>query len=84
MAASFAHRGFNVIGVDINEENADAFNEGRSPVQETGLNDLISKNQEKLSATTNTQEAVLSSSISFVIVPTPSDRNGAITLEYAK
>lgn len=84
MAAAFAHRGFNVIGVDINPASVAAFNEGRAPVQETGLGDLIAANRERLSATLSTEEAVLKSDISFVIVPTPSDHRGAFTLQYAR
>lgn len=84
MAAAFAHCGFNVIGVDINPANVAAFNEGRAPVQETGLDDMIAANTERLRATFSTEEAVLNTDISFIIVPTPSDHRGAFTLQYAR
>ncbi|MFN3329538.1 MAG: nucleotide sugar dehydrogenase, partial [Pyrinomonadaceae bacterium] len=83
MAACFAYRGFEVIGVDISPKVVDAVNSGKAPVQETGLDDLISANKERIRATLSHEEAVLNSDISFVIVPTPSDERGAFSLQYA-
>ncbi|MBI2813936.1 MAG: UDP-glucose/GDP-mannose dehydrogenase family protein [Opitutae bacterium] len=84
MAAGLASRGLNVIGVDVNRHAVDAVNAGRAPVQETGLGEMIAANRERLRATLSTEEAVLGSDLSFVIVPTPSDERGAFTLQYAK
>lgn len=83
MAACFAERGFEVIGVDINPHSIEAVNEGRAPVQETGLDALIAANKDRIKATASHVEAVLGSDISFVIVPTPSDERGAFSLQYA-
>ena len=83
MAAGLASRGLNVIGVDVNRHAVDAINAGRAPVQETGLGDMIAANRARLRATMDTNEAVLGSDLSFVIVPTPSDERGAFTLQYA-
>jgi UDPglucose 6-dehydrogenase len=83
MAAGIASRGHDVIGVDISQSAVDAVNQGRAPVQETGLADLISANRARLRATQSHAEAVLNSDISFVIVPTPSDERGAFKLQYA-
>lgn len=84
MAAAFAHRGFTVIGVDVNQKSVDAINNGRAPVQETGLDEYLGKNRERISATLSHDEAVLGSEVSFVIVPTPSDDSGAFSLQYAE
>ncbi len=84
MAAGMASRGLHVIGVDVNRHAVDAVNAGRAPVQETGLGEMIAANQTRIRATLSTEEAVLGSDISFVIVPTPSDERGAFTLQYAK
>jgi len=84
MAAGLASRGLNVIGVDVNRQAVDAINAGRAPVQETGLGEMIAANQERIRATLSTEEAVLGSDLSFVIVPTPSDERGVFTLQYAK
>lgn len=83
MAAAIASRGFNVIGVDINRQAVDAVNAGHAPVQETGLDELIAANRERLRATTSHRDAILSSGVTFVIVPTPSDDSGAFSLQYA-
>ena len=84
MAAAFASRGFNVIGVDVNQRSIDLVNDGRAPVQETDLDEMIGQNRERIKATASHEEAVLGSNISFVIVPTPSDERGAFSLQYAK
>ncbi len=84
MAAGMASRDLNVIGVDVNHHAVDALNTGRAPVQETGLDDMIAANKDRLRATLSTEEAILDSDISFVIVPTPSDERGAFTLQYAR
>ena len=84
MAAAFAARGFDVIGVDVNQRSIELINEGRAPVQETDLDEIISANRERIRATASHEEAVINSDISFVIVPTPSDERGAFSLQYAK
>ena len=83
MAAVFAERGFDVIGVDINSASVAAVNDGKAPVQETGLGELIERNKSRIRAVSSHEEAILNTDISFVIVPTPSDSRGAFSLEYA-
>ena len=83
MAAGLASRGFNVIAVDVSKHAVDAVNEGRAPVQETGLGELIAANHERIRATMSSEEAIENSDISFVIVPTPSDERGAFSIKYA-
>lgn len=83
MAAAISSRGHEVIGVDISHASVQAVNNGRAPVQETGLDDLIAANRARLRATSSHAEAILESDISFVIVPTPSDSRGAFKLQYA-
>jgi UDPglucose 6-dehydrogenase len=83
MAAAIASRGHDVVGVDISRAVVEAVNSGRSPVQETGLDDLIAANRSRLRATQSHAEAIFDSDISFVIVPTPSDERGAFKLQYA-
>jgi UDPglucose 6-dehydrogenase len=83
MAAGMASRGFNVIGVDVSKHAVDAVNEGRAPVQETGLGEMIADNRQRIRATMSSEEAVTNSEVSFVIVPTPSDELGAFSIKYA-
>ncbi|MDQ4121808.1 MAG: nucleotide sugar dehydrogenase [Acidobacteriota bacterium] len=83
MAGAFASRGFEVIGVDVNERSVNLVNEGRAPVQETDLDKYIEENKARIRATLSHEEAILNSDVSFVIVPTPSDEKGAFSLQYA-
>lgn len=84
MLAGMASRGLDVIGVDVNPHSVEAVNAGREPVQETGLGEMIAAHKDRIRATLSTEEAVLGSEISFVIVPTPSDDRGAFSLQYAR
>jgi len=84
MAAAIASRGYNVIGVDVNQRPVDLMNAGHAPVQETGLEETIAANRGRLRATLSHQDAILNSDVSFVIVPTPTDGQGAFSLQYAK
>ena len=83
MAAAIASRGFNVIGVDVNQRSVDLLNAGRAPVQETNLDEMVAANKERIRATRSHEEAILNSDLTFVIVPTPSDDRGAFSLQYA-
>lgn len=83
MAAAMADRGFNVIGVDVSEMFVDCLNSGKAPVQETNLQEYVERNRPRLTATLSHHDAVLNSDITFVIVPTPSDHNGAFSIKYA-
>ncbi len=83
MAAGIASRGFEVIGVDVNENAVRLLNDGHAPAQETDLEDLVAANKERLRGTMSHREAVLGSDVSFVIVPTPSNQEGAFSLQYA-
>jgi UDPglucose 6-dehydrogenase len=83
MAAAIASRGHGVIGVDVNPRAVDAVNQGRAPVEETGLQAMIEQNTARLRATMSHEEAVQGSELTFVIVPTPSDERGAFSLQYA-
>lgn len=83
MAAAMADRGFDVIGVDVSRTAVENLNAGKAPVQETNLQEYIDRNRQRLSATLEHQDAVMKSDITFVIVPTPSDKNGAFSIKYA-
>jgi UDPglucose 6-dehydrogenase len=75
LAAVLASRGFSVIGLDVNQTFVDALNAGKMPIVEPQLNELIAANRPRLSATMDANEAVQKSDASFVIVPTPSNKD---------
>jgi GDP-mannose 6-dehydrogenase len=83
-AASFAADGHTVIGVDVNPDKVASLNEGRSPIVEKGLDELIRAGSasRSLRATTSTEEAVRASDLSLLCVGTPSRKNGSLDLSY--
>ena len=83
-AASFAGDGHTVVGVDVNPDKVASLNEGRSPIVEKGLDELIANNvaSGRLRATTDTAEAVAATDLSLICVGTPSRRNGSLDLTY--
>ena len=84
MLACFAHKGWHVIGMDINEGFVNKVNRGISPIYEPGVDELIKVNSDRISATTDPGYAVINSSISFVIVPTPSTNDGDFSTKYVE
>ena len=83
-AASLAAAGHEVVGVDINADKVLAINEGRSPVVEPGLGELLQQGVDasRLRATTSTADAVHATDLSLICVGTPSRRNGSLDLTY--
>jgi UDPglucose 6-dehydrogenase len=82
LAACLASKGFEVIGADSDPQKVQAVNEGRTPVFEPELPELIEKHKQRLSATEDIGSAVLASEVSFIVVPTPSDPNGGFSLRF--
>ena len=83
MAAGMASRGIKVIGVDVSKDAIEAVNKGDAPVDETDLGKTIKSNIDNIRATLDYSDAVLNSPVSFVIVPTPSNKQGDFSLKYA-
>ena len=83
-AACLASAGHNVVGVDISPEKVDLINDGKSPIIEKDIDDLISASVDggRLSATTCIADAILNSELSLVCVGTPSRANGSLDLTY--
>lgn len=85
-AGCFASLGHTVIGVDVAEAKVASINEGRSPVIEAGLDELIATavRTGHLRATTSVAEAVQATELSMVCVGTPSSENGNLSLTYVE
>jgi GDP-mannose 6-dehydrogenase len=85
-AACLARSGHDVVGVDVNPTKVDIINSGASPIVEPGINDVIADvvKAGKLSATTDTLQAVQSTEISLVCVGTPSKPNGSLDLGHVR
>jgi GDP-mannose 6-dehydrogenase len=85
-AACLAADGHTVVGVDTNPVKADLLNQGRAPVIEAGLGELVADGVRagRLRATTDAEEAVASTDLGFVCVGTPSRGNGSLDLTYLR
>lgn len=80
--AALAGDGHEVTGVDANVLKVDMLNEGRSPVIEAGLSELVATGLEagRIHATTDPAEAMRGADVSMVCVGTPSRANGSLDL----
>ena len=85
-AACLAADGHTVVGVDTNPVKADLLNQGRAPVVETGLGELIEEvvRARRLRATTDCDTAVAGTDLALVCVGTPSKGNGSLDLTYVR
>lgn len=81
MAATFAQKGFDVLGVDINAEAVGKINAGEPPVDEPRLAETMAAARPRLRASTKVQDAV-ETDASFFIVPSPSLPDGSFSNEF--
>lgn len=82
IAAVYAAAGHEVVGVDVNPTSVADINNGRAPVLEPGLQELIDQAGVRLKATTDVATALIGAEASYLIVPTPSDHEGSFTNDY--
>ncbi|MHA1111343.1 MAG: UDP-glucose dehydrogenase family protein [Promethearchaeota archaeon] len=82
LSASLAKLGTPTICVDVSEKRVEMIKEGKSPIHEDQLPELLDMGVKKglITATTNAEEAVLNSDITFVCVGTPTSDSGYIDL----
>jgi UDPglucose 6-dehydrogenase len=84
LAACLAAKGLTVIGVDNDPRKIDAINHGKAPVNEPGLGQMIAQSQGRLTATSDIEQGVAQTDISFIVVSTPSDPAGGFSLRYVE
>lgn len=82
IAACFASRGITTLGVDSDAAKVDAISRGVLPLFEPGLATLLKRCGSKLAASLDIEYAVQNSDVTFLIVPTPSERHGGFSLKY--
>jgi GDP-mannose 6-dehydrogenase len=86
-AGCLAQEGHQIIGVDAYQPKVDLINQGKTPVIEKDIGDIISRavhEEGNLRATFNVEEAVNESEISLICVGTPSQLNGSLDLKYVR
>lgn len=83
-AACLSARGHNIVGVDVSQSKIDLINQGKSPIVEPGLGELLDQaiKSNTLKGTTDVVNAVKDTDVSFVCVGTPSKANGDLDLKY--
>src|SRR2546428_1918545 len=81
MAATFAARGFRVVGVDIDPEKIRKVNAGLPPVNEPLLAETMAEEKVRFRATNDPAQAV-ETDVSFFIPPSPSLPDGSFSNEY--
>ena len=83
-AACLAKLGHDVIGVDVNENKVRLINEGKPTIIEAGIAELCAEVHAagRLRATTDVREAVHQTDVSFIVVGTPSSKEGHLNLNY--
>ena len=84
--STLADLGNQVVCLDILEEKISMLNSGKSPIYEPGLDELIKKGlkNKSLIGSTEIEQNIRNSDITFICVGTPSDKNGNIDLSYIK
>jgi len=76
--ACFAEMGNEVTLMDIDEDKINSLSQGRVPIYEPGLDQLIARNvaEKRLHFTTDLEATIDRSLINFIAVGTPPDANG--------
>ena len=77
--ACLARDGHRVVGVDVEPTKLALIREGKTPVVEEGMVELMAQAAAsgRVSVTADTREAVLATDVSFICVGTPSAANGS-------
>ncbi|GAK57145.1 GDP-mannose 6-dehydrogenase AlgD [Candidatus Vecturithrix granuli] len=85
-AACLAHDGHDIIGVDVIQAKVESVNQGKSPLLEKGMDELVhaAVHSGRLRATMHGWEAVQNSDMGFICVGTPSLGNGNLNTSYAE
>jgi UDPglucose 6-dehydrogenase len=74
--ACFAELGHDVVVRDVVAAKIDALRAGRVPIHESGLDDLLERNRERLAYTLDVAEAVDGADVVYIAVGTPPTYSG--------
>lgn len=77
-----ASKGHRITCVDVDERKLELLNRGISPIYEPGLQDLMEKNRQNLTFTSDYQKAYSDADVVFIGVGTPEKKDGSANLSY--
>lgn len=81
----FAHKGFEVVGYDVDSNKINDLRNGNIPIYEPKLEKMLRKvDYAKLKFTHSPEKAVLKTDVTFITVGTPSKLSGSADLSYIK
>src|ERR1700747_3110909 len=82
--ACLAEVGHHVICIDIDEAKIKRLKNGKIPIYEPGLEEVVHRNfsAERLSFSTSIEEGVETAEVIFIAVPTPPQTDGGVDLTY--
>ncbi|HZX44972.1 MAG TPA: UDP-glucose/GDP-mannose dehydrogenase family protein [Candidatus Nanoarchaeia archaeon] len=81
-----AELGNEVICVDVDEKKIKSLNEGKIPIYEPGLEDMLKRNfkEKRILFSTDSKTAITSSSVIFIAVGTPPGKDHTADLSFVK
>ena len=78
-AVCLAASGFEVLGIDKDEEVIDSLFCGKATVQEPGLQELLHDKRTSITFSTNLKYAITDTDVTFILVGTPSNADGSFS-----
>lgn len=81
-AVCLADKGHEVVCYDVIKEKIDMLNDGKSPIYENGLEELMAKNKERIVYTYDKASAYKDIDVVFIGVGTPERVDGSANLDY--
>ncbi len=81
-AVCLAEKGNNVVCYDVVKEKIDTLNQGKSPIYEHGLEELMEKNKGKIIYTLDKKLAYKDADVIFIGVGTPERIDGSANLDF--
>jgi UDPglucose 6-dehydrogenase len=83
-AVGFTEGGHRVLGVDIDADKIATLRQGRSPIYEPGLEELLVKHQAdgSLAFSTDLRDGVAEADAAFICVGTPQSEDGSADLQF--
>lgn len=81
-AVCLADKGHEVVCYDVIKEKIDMLNDGKSPIYENGLEELMAKNKERIVYTYDKESAYKDIDVVFIGVGTPERVDGSANLDY--